>query len=128
MTYYPIIYLFVIVAEDLLQGGDVLEAVAGDDPVVVVRRHEETCRVLTLGRVLDVVERRDASQVGEVFLVVTAAVVTDPGIAHSELVESEKVHHAEILRDLEIRLRYLGQMIAVTLGFDNGQIVNFPLE
>ena len=99
-TYYPIIYLFVIVAEDLLQGGDVLEAVAGDDPVVVVRRHEETCRVLTLGRVLDVVERRDASQVGEVFLVVTAAVVTDPGIAHSELVESEKVHHAEILIEI----------------------------
>ena len=97
MTYYPNIYLFVIVAEDLLQGGDVLEAVARDDPVVVVRRHEEDRRVLAAGVLLDVVEGRYSPQVGKVLLVVTAAVVADPGVADSELVESEQVHHTEIL-------------------------------
>ena len=112
----------------MLESGDVLETVAGHHSVVVVRSHEEDSGVLAVLSLLDVVQRGDPPQVGEVLLVVAAAVVGDPGVAHSELVESEKVHHAEILRDLEIRLRYLGQMIAVTLGFDNGQIVNFPLE
>ena len=102
------------------------EAVAGHDPVVVIRRGEEDRGVLAAGLLLDVVQRRYTSQVGEVLLVVAAAVVADPGVADGELVESEEVHHPEISR--EIRPRYLGQIIAVTLSLNNGQIVNFPLE
>ena len=86
----------------MLESGDVLETVAGHHSVVVVRRHEEDRRVLAAGVLLDVVEGRYSPQVGKVLLVVTAAVVADPGVADSELVESEQVHDAEIL--IEIRL------------------------
>ena len=73
------------------------ETVAGHHPVVVVRSHQEHSGVLAVLPLLDVVQRRDPAQVGEVLLVVAAAVVGDPGVAHSELVESEEVHHTEIL-------------------------------
>ena len=88
-----------------------LEAVAGHHPVVVVRGDEEQGGVLnqnrlskygnsvhvfshlTIGGLGDVVQGGDASEVGEALGLVTAAVVADPGVAHSELLESEQVHH-----------------------------------
>ena len=79
-----------------------LETVTGNHSVVMVRSHQEDGGVLAILPLLDVVQRRDPAQVGEVLLIVAAAVVGDPGVAHSELVESEEVHHTEIL--IEIRL------------------------
>ena len=73
----------------MLEGGDVFETVTGHHSVVVVRRHQEDGGVLAVLPLLDVVQRRDPTQVGEVLLVVAAAVVGDPGVTHSELVESE---------------------------------------
>ena len=80
------------------------ETVAGHHPVVVVRSHQEDSGVLAVLPLLDVVQRRDPTQVGEVLLVVAAAIVGDPGVAHSELVESEEVHHAEILREIRLEI------------------------
>ena len=88
----------------MLYSCDVLETVTGHHPVVMVRRHQEDGGVLAVLPLLDVVQRRDPAQVGEVLLVVAAAVVGDPGVAHCELVESEEVHHAEILREIRLEI------------------------
>ena len=53
-------------AQGVLQGGDVLEAVAGHDPVVVVGGDQEDGRVRTRGLLLEVVvERGDLPEVVE---------------------------------------------------------------
>ena len=82
------------------------------NPVIMVSSHNESSRMLHAVHRLDVVQGGDAEQVGELLLLVAAPVVADPGVAHSELVESEQVHHTEILR--EISLGYLGQISAAT--------------
>ena len=88
----------------MLESGDVLETVAGHHSVVVVRSHQEDSGVLAVLPLLDVVQRGDSPQVGEVLLVVAAAVVGDPGVAHGELVESEEVHHTEILTEIRLEI------------------------
>ena len=88
-------HLFVRVTQGVLEGGDVFETVTGNDSVIVVSIDQEDSRVLTL-LLRDVVERGDGAEVGELVRDVTAPVVTDPGIAHCELLESQQVHHSEI--------------------------------
>ena len=74
--------------QGVLQGGNVLEAVAGHDPVIVVGGDQEDGRVLTRDLLLDVVvEQGDLPEVIELLRHVTAAVVTDPGVANGKLLE-----------------------------------------
>ena len=58
---------------------------------------QEEGGILTVGGLADVVKWRDAAEVGETLGLVTAAVVADPGVAYSELLESEQVHHPGIV-------------------------------
>ena len=73
--------------QGVLQGGDVLEAVAGHHPVVMVGGHEEEGGVLAAGGLADVVQGGDAPEVGETLGLITAAVVADPGVANGKLLE-----------------------------------------
>ena len=93
-------YLFIRVSQSVLEGGNMLETVAGHHPVVVVSCDEQHGRVLTRAVLLDVVQRGDGAQVGELLLIVAAAIVADPGIAHSELLKPEQIHHTEIIETL----------------------------
>ena len=94
--------------EGVLQGGDVFEAVAGHDSVVVVRGDEQHGGVAALGPRRDVVQRRDAAQPRELLRLVAAAVVAHPGVAHRELLEPEEVHHPATLQDYDHIFRTIG--------------------
>ena len=74
------------------RGGE-LEAVGGDDAVVVVGGGDQGGRVAGAG--LEVVERRVGVEGLELVRVVGGAVVVGPGPADGELVEAEHVHDAD---------------------------------
>ena len=81
--------LLASLAQGVLEGGNVFEAVAGNHPVVMVRGHQEDGWILTRGGHVDVVERGDLPKVVELISNVTAPIVTDPSVANGELLEPQ---------------------------------------
>jgi len=75
-----------------LQHGSVFKAVAGNHPVIMVRRHHHNCRIFS--SLFQVVVWTVGEQGGEHFHIFTAAVVTGPGPADGEFLEAQHIHHA----------------------------------
>ena len=76
-----------------LQGGGELEAVAGEDAVVVIGGGDKRGRILRSR--FDVVERGILIDGGELVLVLGRSVIGGPGPADGELLEPEHVHDAD---------------------------------